>query len=225
MITDPYGVLGVSPDASEEEIARSYRKLAKKYHPDVNPGNAEAARRMSEVNAAYEQIKSGKTSGTAAGGYQGQEAGGGSASRGQEDPFGFGFNPFEGFDFFGQGPRQESADFAFRTVIGCLNAGRYEEAIEELNGMGERGAAWYYYSALANSCSGNRITALQHAKTAVQMEPENPEYRRILNRIQNGGQAYQQQSREYGMPTGNLGRICLGVILTNLFCMCCGRPC
>lgn len=56
-MTDPYSVLGVSPDASEEEIKRAYRKLAKKYHPDLNPGDQEAARKMQQINAAYEQIQ------------------------------------------------------------------------------------------------------------------------------------------------------------------------
>ena len=57
MIDDPYKVLGLSPDASDEDVKRAYRRLAKKYHPDLNPGDKEAARRMQEVNAAYEQIK------------------------------------------------------------------------------------------------------------------------------------------------------------------------
>lgn len=57
---DPYRILGVSPDASEEEIKRAYRKLAKQYHPDLNPGNAEAARKMQEINAAYEQLQNPK---------------------------------------------------------------------------------------------------------------------------------------------------------------------
>lgn len=56
-MNDPYSVLGVSRDASEEEIKRAYRRLAKKYHPDLNPGDPEAARKMNEINAAYEQIK------------------------------------------------------------------------------------------------------------------------------------------------------------------------
>ena len=57
MISDPYKVLGVSPDASDEEIKSAYRRLAKKYHPDLNPGDEEAARKMNEINAAYDQIK------------------------------------------------------------------------------------------------------------------------------------------------------------------------
>ena len=57
MIDDPYQVLGLERGASDEEVKKAYRRLAKKYHPDANPGDAEAARKMQEINAAYEQIK------------------------------------------------------------------------------------------------------------------------------------------------------------------------
>lgn len=53
---DPYEVLGVSRNASEEEIKQAYRRLAKQYHPDLHPGDKEAARKMQEINAAYEQL-------------------------------------------------------------------------------------------------------------------------------------------------------------------------
>ena len=91
MIEDPYKVLGVSPNASDEEIKRAYRQLAKKYHPDLNPGDQEAARRMQEVNAAYEQIKNPEKAGPAGGqgGYGGYSA----------------YDPFGGF---GGGYRQQS---------------------------------------------------------------------------------------------------------------------
>lgn len=92
MIADPYAVLGITPQASEEEIKQAYRKLAKKYHPDLNPGDAEAARRMNEINAAYEQIKSGVDSQHSGGP---QQSGAGGQQYNPYDPFGFGSGPFD----------------------------------------------------------------------------------------------------------------------------------
>ena len=51
---DLYEALGLQKGASEEEIKKAYRKLAKKYHPDLNPGDKTAEEKMKEVNAAYE---------------------------------------------------------------------------------------------------------------------------------------------------------------------------
>ncbi len=62
---DPYAVLGLSPSASDQEVADAYRRLARKYHPDLNPGNSAAEERMKEINAAYQLIedrRSGKQS-------------------------------------------------------------------------------------------------------------------------------------------------------------------
>jgi DnaJ-class molecular chaperone len=53
---NPYEVLGVGKDASEEDIRRAYRRLAKKHHPDLNPGNKQAEARFKEVNAANELL-------------------------------------------------------------------------------------------------------------------------------------------------------------------------
>ena len=57
MVSDPYKVLGVPPTASDDEIQKAYRRLVKKYHPDVNPGDENAERKMREINAAYDQIR------------------------------------------------------------------------------------------------------------------------------------------------------------------------
>lgn len=53
---DYYEVLGISKNATDDEVKKAYRQLAKKYHPDLNPGNAEAEAKFKEVNEAYEVI-------------------------------------------------------------------------------------------------------------------------------------------------------------------------
>ena len=50
---DYYEVLGVSRDADEATIKKAYRKVAKKYHPDMNPGDAEAEKKFKEASEAY----------------------------------------------------------------------------------------------------------------------------------------------------------------------------
>lgn len=95
-MTDPYSVLGLSSGVSQEEVKRAYRQLAKKYHPDLNPGDAEAARKMQQINAAYEQIQnpnSNRTSHTTQQtGYQ--RYGGAYQQSNQQEAD---FNPFEMF--------------------------------------------------------------------------------------------------------------------------------
>ena len=87
-MTDPFQVLGVSRDASDEEIKKAYRALTKKYHPDRNQGDPTAEQKMKEINAAYDQIKVFKETGVdpsqqqagagygRQGGYQGYQNGG-----------------------------------------------------------------------------------------------------------------------------------------------------
>jgi DnaJ-class molecular chaperone len=53
---DPYQVLGISKNASQDDIQKAYRKLAKKLHPDLNPGNKQAEDKFKEVSAAYDLL-------------------------------------------------------------------------------------------------------------------------------------------------------------------------
>jgi len=205
---DPYKVLGVSPDASDEEIKRAYRRLAKKYHPDLNPGDQEAARKMQQVNAAYEQIKNPEK-------FQ---------QTSQQSGYGGYYDPFGGYRQQSAGYGGQSGDSYQQAAYNYIRFGRYREALNALSNCAQRDARWYYLSALANDGLGNQVTALEHIRRAVSMEPDNMEYMQVLEQIEHGGAAYRRQAGNFqgfafgGSPCANL---CL-CWLFNLFC-CGGR--
>ena len=66
----PYDVLGVSPGASDEEVAKAYKRLAKKFHPDLNPGDGKASERMGQINRAYDEIKAMRQRGESGAGFR-----------------------------------------------------------------------------------------------------------------------------------------------------------
>lgn len=209
MIDDPYRVLGVSPDASDEEIKRAYRKLAKQYHPDLHPGDEAAARKMQEINAAYEQIKNPEKAGPTAGqgGY-----GGYGGYRG--DPFG-GYRQQRGYT-------NPAGDAYQQAAYQYIRYGQYAEALNALGNSTQRDAQWYYLSALANDGMGNQVTALEHIRKAVSMDPDNPVYLDALNRIEHGGDAYRRQAGNF-KGFGMQGGICPSLCLCWLTQFCCGR--
>ena len=208
-MNDTYKVLGVSPDASDEEIKRAYRRLAKQYHPDLNPGDEAAAKKMQEINAAYEQIKNPeKNTGAGQSGY------GGYGGYGSYDPFGG----------YGRSYSEQSyGDQYQRAAYQYIRMGRYAEARNTLSNCTQKNAQWYYLSALANDGLGNQVTALEHIRKAVSMEPDNIVYLRTLQNIENGGATYRQQAGGFGgfqMRTNP----CMGILwclLARVFCCGC----
>ena len=56
-VFDPYECLGIPRGATQTEITAAYKSLAKKYHPDLHPGDTAAAKRMAEINEAYNMLK------------------------------------------------------------------------------------------------------------------------------------------------------------------------
>lgn len=189
-------MLGVSRNASMEEITKQYKKLAKQYHPDLHPGEENAAK-MSEINAAYETIqaqRSGKTGPSQSG--QSYSSGGTYTS-------------------YGSGGSQYGD---FTSVIILLSAGKYAQAWSLLNSMTERGAQWYYYAAMANYGLGNVMAAVQYASAACSAEPDNPAYRELYEKMTSGAGAYRNESESYGRPRLRIPRSCLWCCLANLAC-------
>ncbi len=198
MIHDPYKVLGVSPNATDEEIKKAYRRLAKQYHPDKNPGDAEAARKMQEINEAYDQIKN--------------------PDKGRQRPGYGGFN----YDYYGS--QSDGGDSSIRAAVHYLRFGRFREALNALDSCSKHNARWYAVSAIANDGLGNQVTALEHIRRAVSMEPDNMEYLQILEQIENGGFVYRQTAGNYrGFTIG--GNPCTSLALCYCAQMFCCRCC
>ena len=221
MVQDPYKVLGVAPDASDEEIKKAYRDLTKKYHPDLNPGDEEAARKMNEINAAYDAIKNG----TAQASPYAQQSYGSSGGPG----YGYAGNAYQQYDWsawsgwnaWQQAQQTERSEYT--AAKNYIRNGMYREALTALSGVPipERDGKWYYLSAGANMYLGNKVAALEHAKRAVEIEPDNEEYRRLLQQLQSGGDFYDRYAGGYARSI-NLNPLWLGLCAASI---CSGGRC
>ena len=225
MIQDPYKVLGVSPGASDEEIKKAYRALAKKYHPDVNPGDKEAERKMNEINAAYDQLKNPQNYRGAQGGGAGSQGTGfgGFGDFGDFGGFGgfggFG-NGFGGFGGFNPGNTQEESN-ELKAARNYIRSRHFKEAMNVLNGVPERErkGRWHYLMALANYGMGNRIAALENAERAVSHEPDNYEYQSLLNELAQGKKYYSSYAGGYN-PGGMSISPCLACLGISFLSRC-----
>ena len=194
---DPYTVLGVSPNASDQEVKRAYRELARKYHPDNyvdNPLADLAEEKMKEINEAYEAIQKQRSGG---GGYQQQSSG--------------------GYHQQQQYSSSSSNNPTFARVRSMINLGDLNAAERLLQEVPQRSGEWYFLMGSIAYRRGWLDEAMQNYNLAVQMEPGNMEYRQALAMMQRGGQAY----RPYGAAGGMDSLDCCTTMLC-LNCLCNG---
>lgn len=171
---DPYSVLGVSQNASDDEVKKAYRELARKYHPDNyqnNPLADLAEEKMKEINEAYDTI----TKSRSGGGYQQPSYG----SYQQSSYSGSASSP------------------TYARVRNLINAGNLEAAEQLLMEVPQKNGEWYFLSGSIAYRKGWMDEAAQNFSLAVQLEPNNPEYRQALAMMQQRGRGYQPYGNYY----------------------------
>lgn len=200
---DPYSVLGVSRDASDEEIKKAYRKLSRKYHPDANinnPNKDQAEEKFKEIQQAYDQIMKEREHGSS------------------------GFGGYQEYGGFGQRREQTYQDeeaIRRQAAANYVQNGYYQEAMNILSSLQQRNGQWYYLSAMANMGLGNNVNAMNDIRRAVQLEPDNVQYRMMLQRMEGGGTWYQERQNPFGGMPRDGGDWCMKLMLANLVCNCC----
>lgn len=177
-MNDPYQTLGVSESASDDEIKRAYRDLARKYHPDNyhdNPLADLAQEKMKEINAAYEEINK-------------RRSGGGSVNRGAQSSYsGYGY----GYGGYSQNRQQysnqsSSGSSVLQQVRMAINSGNISRAEALLANYSDHNAEWNFLRGAVCYRRGWMDEAKRYYQTACQMEPGNEEYRQALEFMETG---------------------------------------
>lgn len=187
---DPYSVLGVSQSASDDEVKKAYRELARKYHPDNyqnNPLADLAEEKMKEINEAYDTITK-------------QRSGGHQSS-------------YQG----GQRQYSSGGSSVYAQVRSMISMGDLQGAERLLMEIGQKSGEWYFLWGSIAYRKGWLDEAMQNYTRAVQMEPNNMEYRQALSMLQRGGNVY----RAPGYQTAQIDACdcCTALMCMNL---CCG---
>lgn len=193
-MNNPYEVLGINQNATDDEVKAAYRALAKKYHPDNyanNPLQDIAEEKMQEINEAYDTIMNSRRGGGA-----GNTSGGYSAYTGTK----------------------------FSDIRAVINQNRLDEAQRMLDAIpiNERSAEWYFLNGSVQYRRGWFDNAYSNFSTACRMDPSNSEYRAAMNQIQysrRGGNPYNTVPANGGCTACD---ICNGLICADCCCECMG---
>jgi len=217
---DPFQVLGVSRDADDDTIKKAYRNLSKQYHPDNNPGDKAAEERFKVVQNAYEQIMNMRKNGgfSAFGGFDQSY---GDSYRYKEADSDSGFSSFFGFNS-GRNTNTGNSDDDLRRAGELISNGAYREAINILDRMNVRNGDWYYLSSVAQFYVGNNSIALEYARNACSMEPQNERYRELLERMEASANRYNDRYSSYDHSNSVSDTCCRMIICNIALNTCCG---
>ena len=127
---------------------------------------------------------------------------------------------------YGNSSNMSEDEMHMRAAANYINNQHYAEALNVLNTISNKNATWYYYSAIANKGVGNNVQALEHARMASSMEPNNATYRQLVHTFESGGSWYTSRQSSYGgMPTIICSNPLLACCLANLCCNACCAGC
>ena len=190
---DPYKTLGIESTATDEEVKKAYRELAKKYHPDNyanTPLSDLAEEKMKEINEAYDTIRKWR-----------KESEQSSASY-RPDGSAAGY----GKERFGE-------------IRSYIESNNFYEAEIRLNSVpaSARGAEWYFLKGVVFRARGWYFEAAKYFEAAVRMEPGNPEYLGALENIQSFTASYARKRKEDAVCN-----LCCGLMAADCCCECCG---
>lgn len=197
---NPYEVLGLKEGATQEEIKKAYRELIKKYHPDQygdNPLKSLAEEKMREINTAYDMLTKNTNS----------------QSSYNSNNSNSSYNSYSNNNSYSN----------FSEVRNLIQMRRFQEAEMKLNSISNRNAEWNFLYGVILTNKGWFDAGINYLRTAVNMDPNNFEYRQTLNSVTQRANTY---STNYYRTTGanntNACDCCINLWCLDSICECMG---